>query len=662
VAVQLLSMLNPAGAVLQAIRLIYTVLKWIFENAARIFAFVEAVVNAAVQILAGDLASVAVLIENALASLLPVVIDLFMGLVGLSDLPEKVARAIGQLQNLVLPVVESAIVFLISRGRALLASLDLGGGERGAEEQGGDDGELGTTVRFRAGGEGHRLWVHVVGDAAQLMMASSPEPMTSMVAEWRHQVGELPDDDPKKAQATTLLDQVESLIAATDAEATTVRQQQVAAEQDADPDTVPPSDDAVESGERRLAALLVQLYQLLEPDLAAIVARIAAVLPERADRRTGELTTRWVDSLAGIQVGPVDRRIALVADPASAVAGATGPAGASATSSTSTQQALAGYFVTARGERSAETEAFYGYAFVARSPRPPHPLRPDFTTALGNAALVSLRDYVDEHLADPTVALSDEEKQGIRDMVATATFVMSGDVGRFAGLRTREPDHAFFKPRAIVPTPDGALTYITESGQTFTIEETKDGLPKRVVGEDLTQFIGRGVTQDSPYFTKNEDFNRAHVIANRFGGSGYRSARNLVTTSRHYNQGLMAGAEDAIAEHVNKEAGSADTRVRATMPPQAATVRFKLAAALEYVDAVIRLIADAILRDPELKDRHQSVRDDILAELRERNIDERLKRVEETKYDLTDLMVAGEGRANFHTEIGEDEWLLRESP
>ena len=181
VAIQLLSMLNPVGAVLQAIRLIYTLLKWIFENAARIFAFVEAVVNAAAQIIAGDLASVAILIENALASLLPVVIDLFMNLISMGDLPEKVAVAIGGLQGLVLPVVETVIVTLVKRGRTMLASLGVGGGEKKAGDQGGDDGELGTTVRFRAGGEGHRIWVQVVGDAAALMMASAPEPMKAMV-------------------------------------------------------------------------------------------------------------------------------------------------------------------------------------------------------------------------------------------------------------------------------------------------------------------------------------------------------------------------------------------------------------------------------------------------------------------------------------------------
>ena len=385
-------------------------------------------------------------------------------------------------------------------------------------------------------------------------------------------------------------------------------------------------------------------------------------LEARAVDRAHDLLWKWADNLAGIQVGPADTRVALLEDAPAALEGATGSAGAEAYGNEGTLQAVAGYFLMTGRERSEETGAFYQHAFIARRPRPPHPLRPDFTTAVGNAALKSLRAYVNGQLDESSTALSDEEKAGIRTMVAEAKFVMSGDVGRFAGLRTREPDHAYFKPKSITPQDDGTLKYTTESGQTFFIEETADGLPTRVVGENLTRFIGRGVTQDSPYFTKDQDFNRAHVIANEFGGSGYRSGRNLVTTSDHYNKELMRGAEIKIGTHIDTKAGDDDTRVRATMPPQAAVVRFSLAVALAYVDALILLIEDAILRNRALKDKHAKVRENIKKELLKKHIDKRLKRVKHTKYELTDLVVAGKRRTGTKTQIGQDTWLLRESP
>ena len=45
---------NPAGAIFQALEAIYRVLKWIFQNAARIFTLVETVVNGIADILAGN--------------------------------------------------------------------------------------------------------------------------------------------------------------------------------------------------------------------------------------------------------------------------------------------------------------------------------------------------------------------------------------------------------------------------------------------------------------------------------------------------------------------------------------------------------------------------------------------------------------------------------
>ncbi len=452
VALRLLGMLNPAGAVLQAIMLIYTVLKWVFENAARIFALVETVVNACADIMAGSLAAVAQMIENALAMLLPLVIDLLAGMIGLGDLPDQVAEAIGRLQGMVLPIVESVIVALVTRGRALLASLGLGGGAAG---DGGGDEELGTTVRFSAGGEGHRIWVQQ-GPSPVVMMASAASPIVAKMGEWRGRVAGMAASDPKKAQASGLLDQLGPLIEQSNTEAVTIGHEMEAAHAQhaggvhtaggaAAPPAMP-SDDVLEGHEREIADLVVQLYVLLEPDLAAIAAHLADVLPAKADQRVVDLVARWADGLSGIQAGPVDNRQNLIANPAAALAGTTGADGAGVTGSTGNLHALAGYFITAPGQRSDDTAAFFQYVFVTRSPDPPHVVRPDFTTAVGQAAAQRVEDYVKANLAG--MALSEEERTAIAGELDVG-FRMGTDVGTFTGLRSREPDHAWFKPRAI---------------------------------------------------------------------------------------------------------------------------------------------------------------------------------------------------------------------
>ncbi len=55
VAVKVLAMLKPAGAILAAIEAIYRVLKWIFTNAAKIFHLIEAVVNGMADVISGNI-------------------------------------------------------------------------------------------------------------------------------------------------------------------------------------------------------------------------------------------------------------------------------------------------------------------------------------------------------------------------------------------------------------------------------------------------------------------------------------------------------------------------------------------------------------------------------------------------------------------------------
>ena len=65
VAVRLLLLFNPAGAILQAIEAIYRVLKWVFQNAAKIFTLIETIVNGLADIIAGNVGGFAAAVERA---------------------------------------------------------------------------------------------------------------------------------------------------------------------------------------------------------------------------------------------------------------------------------------------------------------------------------------------------------------------------------------------------------------------------------------------------------------------------------------------------------------------------------------------------------------------------------------------------------------------
>jgi len=123
VVMRVIGLLNPAGAIVQAIEVIYKVGKWVFENAARIFTLIETVVNGIADVIAGNIGGMANAVEGALAQLMIPVIDFLASLLGLGDLPQKVADVIKGFQEMVLGYVDRAIGWVVQRVRGLLARL-----------------------------------------------------------------------------------------------------------------------------------------------------------------------------------------------------------------------------------------------------------------------------------------------------------------------------------------------------------------------------------------------------------------------------------------------------------------------------------------------------------------------------------------------------------
>lgn len=142
-AVKLVSMLNPAGAIVQAVMAIYDAITWLFDNAAKIFKVVEAIVNGAADLIAGNTAALAGKVELALAGMIAPAIDFVAELIGLGDLPGKIAGIIKDLQEWVLGVVDKAIGWVVKHVRGLLSKLSGGGEEEEEAPAGEDQGEPG---------------------------------------------------------------------------------------------------------------------------------------------------------------------------------------------------------------------------------------------------------------------------------------------------------------------------------------------------------------------------------------------------------------------------------------------------------------------------------------------------------------------------------------
>lgn len=123
---RIIGLFNPAGAIVQAIEVIYRVLAWVFENAARIFTLVETVVNGAADLIAGNIGGMATAVEGALARILAPVIDFLAGFLGMGDLPDRIADTIRGFQEMVLGVIDRVVAWLAERARGLLRTLGIG--------------------------------------------------------------------------------------------------------------------------------------------------------------------------------------------------------------------------------------------------------------------------------------------------------------------------------------------------------------------------------------------------------------------------------------------------------------------------------------------------------------------------------------------------------
>jgi hypothetical protein len=105
------SMFNPAGAIIQAIIMVYNVGTWLAANLGKILDFIESVLNSVDRIASGDVGGAAAFIELALARMIPILIGFLASLLGLGGLGDKIKSFIKKVQT----AVGKAVDFVIDK-------------------------------------------------------------------------------------------------------------------------------------------------------------------------------------------------------------------------------------------------------------------------------------------------------------------------------------------------------------------------------------------------------------------------------------------------------------------------------------------------------------------------------------------------------------------
>jgi hypothetical protein len=195
------------------------------------------------------------------------------------------------------------------------------------------------------------------------------------------------------------------------------------------------------------------------------------------------------------------------------------------------------------------------------------------------------------------------------------------------------------------------VRYTTVSGQSFVITEPSliSGLATQVEGFGLRIMTGRGVTQDSPHFIPGQNLNRAHIIANQFGGSGYKNSGNLATTSAQYNQVTMREAE---VEIINRLIGFAETH-----QVDVEEVTFDLTVSVSFGALIDQSVFDLIKAQPDYPQNAPELTQYFTAKIAA-VVNSPLRRVTQVAYSWTAALPSGATTSGSLPPIGPDLWLL----
>ncbi|MEZ4778648.1 MAG: DUF4157 domain-containing protein [Flavobacteriaceae bacterium] len=259
---KLVTSLNPAGAVIQAIIAIYQTITFLIDKIKQIAQVGAAIIDSIAAIANGVITAAANKVEQTLAGMLTLAVNFLAKFAGLGKISDAIINIINKIRAPIDTAMDKVVEWIVSKGKAVLKKL-LGKGDKDEKEKDipdgqPGDGEVGSVVPF---GGGHSLWVKVNGEAVEIFSASTRMPVVSRIGEWTKQTREMKDGE-NKTKLLGLLSQATSKLSETEKNAlSTVKEMN-----DGSPDQakIDQNDSATETSELSLSQILEQIYTLLE--------------------------------------------------------------------------------------------------------------------------------------------------------------------------------------------------------------------------------------------------------------------------------------------------------------------------------------------------------------------------------------------------------------
>jgi len=166
-------MAGPWGAVIEAIKTTYNLIKTLYERINEIADFVKSIFDSIGNIANGKIADAANYIETSMAKGLKTLLVFLAGLAGLGGIPKKIKSVIQSVRKPIDAAITKLVDFIVNKGRQLL----------GAGKQAAKAGIaklkswLFPSKTFQAGGDSHTLFVGERDNKPALMIKSTPTPI-----------------------------------------------------------------------------------------------------------------------------------------------------------------------------------------------------------------------------------------------------------------------------------------------------------------------------------------------------------------------------------------------------------------------------------------------------------------------------------------------------
>ena len=167
----LLSLTNPASALVKAVKMAYDLVMFLIERGKQIIEFINTVFESVAEMAAGNVAKVSNKIEEVLGRLIPLVITLIAKILNLDGIAAKVRDIIQKLTAPIEKVITKVVKWLVQKGKELFKKVT-GSFRKGETEKSQNSEHSGLAVheKFTVGNENHEIDTR--GNNVDLTMSS----------------------------------------------------------------------------------------------------------------------------------------------------------------------------------------------------------------------------------------------------------------------------------------------------------------------------------------------------------------------------------------------------------------------------------------------------------------------------------------------------------